>query len=120
MTTGEIIKEMRERRGLSQEELAKAAGYKDRSMIAKIESGSSDPSQRMLKRLAEALEVSPSELLDSPKSENVLLYEENDRVITLSHMYQDMTPEQRAYMNGALDVLFKTFDDQFKKGDSHK
>ena len=63
MKTGEKIRLLRERRGLSQEELAKAAGYISRSSISKIESGDSDPSQKMLKRIAIALDVPAAELI---------------------------------------------------------
>lgn len=63
MKSGEIIKQLREKKGLSQSELAKAAGYDSRSSISKIEKGISDPSQMMLARIAYALEVKPSELV---------------------------------------------------------
>jgi len=64
MSVGKKIKSLREEKGMSQSELAKAVGYKTRSSITKIESGESDPSQKMLLKIANALEVSPSELID--------------------------------------------------------
>ena len=63
MKTGEIIKQLREKKGLSQAELSKAAGYDSRSSISKIEKGISDPSQLMLYRIARALDVRPSDLI---------------------------------------------------------
>lgn len=42
MTVGERIKQLREAIGMSQDELAKRMGYKDRSSISKIEKSSDD------------------------------------------------------------------------------
>lgn len=63
MSLGSKVKQLREMRGLSQEDLAKAVGYKTRSSIAKIETDGSDPSQKMLLKIAEVLEVNPGELI---------------------------------------------------------
>lgn len=63
MTCGETIRQLREKKGISQSDLAKAVGYKTRSSIAKIETGDSDPSQKMLVKIANVLEVSPGELI---------------------------------------------------------
>lgn len=49
--------------GLSQEELAKKVGYKDRTSIAKIESGKVDLSQSKIIEFAKVLRVSPSYLM---------------------------------------------------------
>lgn len=48
---------------MTQQELAARAGYKDRSTIAKIESGVVDLQQSKIKKLAEILGVTPGELL---------------------------------------------------------
>lgn len=63
MSLGRKIRELRETKGMTQDDLAKAVGYKTRSSIAKIESDESDPSQKMLLKLANALEVSPADLI---------------------------------------------------------
>lgn len=63
MHTGEIIRTLREKRGMSQEELAAALGYKDRSSIAKIEAGRVDLSQTKLQRLSEVFSVTVPALL---------------------------------------------------------
>ena len=63
MFTHEYIKMLREERGMSQEELAHAVGYKDRSSIAKIESGLVDLSQSKLAAFAKALDVTPADLI---------------------------------------------------------
>ena len=53
----ERIKSRREELGLSQEELAHRVGYKDRSSIAKIESGVNDITQSKIAIFAKALET---------------------------------------------------------------
>ena len=59
METHENIKLLRESQGLSQEALAEKVGYKDRSSIAKIESGVVDLSQSKIAAFAKALNVTP-------------------------------------------------------------
>jgi transcriptional regulator with XRE-family HTH domain len=58
----ENIKKRRLELGMTQTQLAELAGYADRSAIAKIESGASKISQPKIVALAEALQVTPSEL----------------------------------------------------------
>ncbi len=48
---------------MSQEELAKKVGYKDRTSIAKIESGKVDLAQSKIMLIAKALDMSPLELM---------------------------------------------------------
>ena len=70
MTTGERIRLLREKKGISQSDLSIAVGYKTRSSITKIEKGESDPPQNMLIKIANALEVTPAALLgDSSAAE---------------------------------------------------
>jgi len=57
------VRNLRIKKGLSQEELASKVGYKSRSSINKIELGINDIPQRKIKSLADALGVSASELL---------------------------------------------------------
>ena len=54
---GETIREIRKERGLSQEELSKRMGFKDRSGLTKIETGVNDISGEALAQLAELLDV---------------------------------------------------------------
>jgi len=57
------IKEYRKALGMSQEELAKRAGYTDRSSIAKIEKGQVDLSQSKIWTFADIFGVTASELM---------------------------------------------------------
>lgn len=63
MGIGARIKACRERIGLTQEELAKKIGYKDKSTISKIESGERDIPQSKIKAFADALGTSPGYLM---------------------------------------------------------
>ena len=56
------IKQLRKEKGLTQLELAKAVGYTDRSMIAKIENGSVDLPQDRIEAFAKALDTTPAAL----------------------------------------------------------
>ena len=57
------IKKIREERGMSQDELAKLVGFKSRSSINKIEMGINDITQSKLVAIANALHVTPGELM---------------------------------------------------------
>ncbi|ULR41372.1 helix-turn-helix domain-containing protein [Thermus sp. NEB1569] len=59
---GERLRELRLKRGLSQYELARAANV-SQGLIWQIEAGRKTPRLKTLLRLAEALSVSPEELL---------------------------------------------------------
>lgn len=63
MSLGQNIRICREKLGLTQEELAKKLGYKDRSTIAKIESDVNDITQSKIVAIAEALETTPAALM---------------------------------------------------------
>lgn len=57
------IKKRRLELGMSQSELAKRAGYTDRSSIAKIESGKIDLTQTKIREIADALRIPPGDLM---------------------------------------------------------
>lgn len=63
METYENIRILREKLGLSQEALAEMVGYKDRSSIAKIESGRVDLSESKIAAFAKALHVTQAQLM---------------------------------------------------------
>ena len=104
MTIGERIKKLREIRGMTQEDLARAAGYTDRTSISKIESGKADPKQRSLVRLAAALNVRPSDLLatDNVTEEEFQSAEDarlNHQIVSL---ISEMSPSEKSL---AIEVL---------------
>lgn len=63
-TIGNRILERRLELGMSQDELAHLVGYKDRSSIAKIESGERDIRQKKVVAFAEALRTTPQWLMN--------------------------------------------------------
>lgn len=63
MTFGERVLALRTEKGMTQDELALAVGYKSRSTIAKIESGERDPHQSMIAAIAKALGTTPAYLM---------------------------------------------------------
>jgi transcriptional regulator with XRE-family HTH domain len=63
MTMYDRIRDLRIKNEMSQDDLAKAIGYKDRSMITKIEAGKVDLSQRKITAFAKALGTTPAYLM---------------------------------------------------------
>jgi transcriptional regulator with XRE-family HTH domain len=63
MTMYDRIRDLRIKNGMSQDDLAKAIGYKDRSMITKIEAGKVDLSQRKIMAFAKSLGTTPAYLM---------------------------------------------------------
>ena len=59
---GAVVRELREKRGLSQEELSFACS-RHRTYVSLIERGKNSPSIATLWLIAEALEVRPSEII---------------------------------------------------------
>lgn len=57
------VKEWRERRGLTQEQLAEKAGI-SRTYLARLETARHDPTLSMLEKLAKALRVKVGRLLE--------------------------------------------------------
>lgn len=62
MTTGQRIKACRECKDMSQEELAKACGFKGRSSISRIEKDEGGIPSKKLEKIASVLEVTPQYL----------------------------------------------------------
>ena len=76
MTTGEIIKNLRKSKRMTQEELANKLGFQTKSAVSKIETGQRDVSQTTILKISEIFDVSPSYILGfcdnagKPKSVN--------------------------------------------------
>lgn len=98
MTTYERIKYLREKKGMTQTELAVAIGYKGKSAISKVERGENDIGQSMIVKYADALGVTPTYLLfgdedDLPEGRAEQNRTEDDvRLLDLFHALND---EQR-------------------------
>lgn len=80
---GDRIKEKRLEKKMSQEELAKRTGYKDKSSISKIERGTRQPQVEDLKKIASALKVDFGYLLGDVSIETYKIREIADE----SHLF---------------------------------
>ena len=63
VTTGELIKQFRKERGMTQSELAEKVGYASHAAIARIEQDGFDLLLSKVKQIAAALEVAPALLI---------------------------------------------------------
>ena len=101
MTLYERIRELRIEQGLTQDDLAHAMGYKDRSMITKIESGKVDISQKKVDVFAKILNTSPAYLMGwtddkrTTRERIAEIFEEASNAIDQPH-----TPEARVLAKG--------------------
>ena len=108
MTIGERIYKLRTEKGMTQDELALAVGYKSRSTIAKIESGERDPYQSMVVALANALGTTPSYLMgwEGDKKENAPIKQDRSDVINrINALPDDQFEKFAAKAEGYLDGL---------------
>jgi transcriptional regulator with XRE-family HTH domain len=64
MNFGQKLRKLREKKGLTQQQLAERLGYKTNSYISDVESGHFIPSREKLKKIARALEVPFKEIED--------------------------------------------------------
>ena len=84
MTVGERIKQIREDKNISQEDLSKRLGLKDKSSVCKIEKAGDNVSTKSIVKYAEALGVTPAQIMGWEKEEpdfseyQVALHSENE------------------------------------------
>ena len=80
---GYRIKVLREKKEMSQDELAKIVGYTSRSSINKIELGKINISQSRITKIAKALDVTPAFIMGWEPLEYEEIYSEHEkRIIT--------------------------------------
>jgi transcriptional regulator with XRE-family HTH domain len=63
MTVADRIKDLRVKQGLSQDDLAKKMGFKNRSSVTQVEKSGNDITLRKVEKYARALCVSPAYLM---------------------------------------------------------
>ena len=113
MTTGEKIRQLRKQLGMTQEELGNLIGVQ-KAAINKYETGVVvNLKQPIIAALAEALHVSPVELLcpedpapDVPK---------NDDVRLLIRGLNKLSPEQLEQATNMMKIMFAKYADYFDK-----
>lgn len=115
MEIHENIKFLREKLGLSQEELAIKVGYKDRSSIAKVEAGLVDLPQSKIAAFAAALHVPPVELMGITDKDRTPIIEKQNiiRIAGRDGSYQEriLSDSQLAALTAILDQMPDVPDD---------
>ena len=118
MTLYERIRQLRIDAGMSQEDLAHALGYKDRSMITKIESGKVDISQKKIISFARALNTTPSYLMgwtDEKPPEPPDDVPKNDNVRILVRGFNKFSPDELEQATDMMRIMFKKYANYFTK-----
>lgn len=103
MTIGDRIRQLREARKMSQDELAQAVGYKSRSTVGKIELGKMDITQSAVVAIAKALGTTPGHLMGwddepTPSAESL----EN---LELAKKIGQMSPDNRKLVIDLINKL---------------
>lgn len=101
----ELYKNIRKRRielGLSQEELANKVGYKDRTSIAKIETGKIDLPQSKIMEFAIALGMQASDLMGWDETDPDPYYLDPEAAKLAEEIYKN--PDLKILFDAARDV----------------
>ncbi len=101
---GENIKRLRLARNMSQEELAKALGYENRSSINKIELGKNDMPRNKIVRAAQVLGVSPLDLFGGSEAEPDIMVKSDS---WFANIENDLTPESLAKLKSYAEYLIE-------------
>jgi len=120
-TIYERIRQLRNEAGMSQEDLAHALGYKDRSMITKIESGKVDISQKKIIAFARVLNTTPSYLMgltDERPPEPPDDVPKNDDVRLLIRGLNKLSPEQLDQATNMMRIMFTKYADYFERNNN--
>lgn len=125
MTIADRIKQIREEKGLSQEDLAKRLGLKDKSSVCRVEKQGDNVTTRSIKRYAEALNTSIprimgwsdsdeiNESLERIQQEGMQIYEDEERKIgapgiALRIALYKMTKEEIQKLYDVAKVMYPT------------
>lgn len=111
------IKELREQKGLSQDELAKMTGYTSRSTIAKIEKGEVDLTRSKIIAFAKALDTPPGILMGWCKESNTI-DKEKENIYSLCPKEKMLISDFRSLNEQGQDYILQTMDmvkDKYKK-----
>ena len=126
MTVADRIKYRRESLGISQEELAKRIGLKDKSSITKIEKAGDKISLKHIEKISQALDVSVQFLMGWDKEEkinenntlekaaadirnavNKSMTEEEKHLQLFTGHYKKLNPEQKSLVDNMIEALLK-------------
>ena len=113
MTTGDIIKVLRKRAGMTQAELAQRLGYTSPSTITKIELNQIELTQPKIKAIADLFGVSPSYLVFGDEESAPEYYTDNTVMIPL---YGDVAAGLPIYANPDVQGHFAISSDLAIRG----
>jgi len=102
---------LREQLGMTQEELAHKVGYKTRSAINKIESGSRDINQSQIKLFADALQTTPAELMGWINADHIKSNNQSDEFENISNIILVEGSNEKLYFKETFDELGFTIID---------
>lgn len=94
------IKKLRIQHGMTQSELAELAGYKDRSMISKIESGKVDLSQSQIAVFADIFGIEQNELFGLSGLDGI-----NERERRLLNEYRKLDENGKLMIDDMIEKL---------------
>lgn len=114
---GKKIYERRIQLGMSQEDLAKKVGYKDRSSIAKIESGERDIRQRKVVDFANALQTTPQVLMGYEEIEKALQAPQAEHGMPIEDIQLNPYLKRVKLLNSGewIDILEQMNDEQLQE-----
>ena len=110
MTVGERIKAIREERKISQLELARRLGLKDKSSVCKIEKSGDNISTKSIKSYAKALNVTPAFLMGWTHEEREELAPENE-----TELQRIIREERNSYRHDLAERIVKMREDEENK-----
>ena len=121
MTIYDRIRELRIVNNMSQDDLAHAMGYKDRSMITKIESGKVDISQKKIISFAKVLGTTPGYLMgwteESIPEQQEIISTSEARI--LARGIDRLPEEERKKALKVVQAMFSQYEEYFNEGDKH-
>lgn len=103
MRLSDNIRNLRQRKNLKQEELAKKAGI-SRLMLGKYERGQASPSAETLQKLAVILGVSTDNLLDNNNTETSHDFKDKELTNYFKEI-DEMSEEEKAHVKYILDAV---------------
>ena len=116
---GKNIRKLREKRGMSQEELALKVGYTSRTTINKIELGINDPPRSKVELIADALYTTPAVLMGWVEEEvtekndvlaNIVLkMREDEELLAWVAKLTDLSAEKRQALTPVIDAFLAVY-----------
>jgi len=111
----ENIRDLRIKNGWSQDELAKRAGYSDRSMITRIEKGTVDLNHSKILMFADIFHVDPVQLMGLSDNKDMLLSPDEEHILTT---YRTLDPPDQKEVVRFVD--FKASDPKYTEKGKEK